>query len=266
MPSTYLKPCFSARSKCGLQIADSSSSSSSKHSVGFLRIERNVTRTTKATAALGKRMMGPGRAWARFYYEELPHLSKKIVVPPEDEDDPTDYSAAIMQQYRYMRGEFRTGIEGLKGCTSLYIISRKAVYATHWWEDISFNPSAYWAAYDDDELFQFTVTDMLRDGGKFHAPLDANKIVDDYIKVYHIRSNAVYRQLINMGGNELGYSEQWDQTKATVGELVPKLIGPARWRDVEYYSADNNKVHDSKTLDRGNNLFKYDKTHVIGEG
>ncbi|KAB8213524.1 hypothetical protein BDV33DRAFT_210120 [Aspergillus novoparasiticus] len=42
-------------------------------------------------------------------------------------------------------------------------ISRKGVYATHWWENVSFNPEPLWrnpADQTNDEIFQAIVIDM----------------------------------------------------------------------------------------------------------
>ncbi|KAH8431508.1 uncharacterized protein LDX57_009171 [Aspergillus melleus] len=257
------------RSKCGPQIEDensSSSSSSSKRSVGYLRIDRNVTRTAATTTALAKRMKQPEGtslpALYDFYGKELPYISNTIVTRDKTKKDPTWLSAALMLEYdRTRRREFSTGIEGLKGCTALYIISRKAVYGAHYWESVSFAPEKIWLNGDPklkkQELFELTVTDMLKNGGKLHAPLVADKIEDDHIKAYLIRPSKVFRQFKNPQASD--YTKQWNQIKATVGELVPTLADPDRWYDVKYYPAANNKELDKVGSVRGKSLFKFDK-------
>ncbi|KAK1141816.1 hypothetical protein N8T08_008481 [Aspergillus melleus] len=220
------------RSKCGPQIEDESSSRS-KRSVGYLRIERNITRTAATTTALAKRMKQPAGtslpSLYDFYEKELPYISNTIVTRDKTKKDPTWLSAALMLEYdRTRRREFSTGIEGLKGCTALYIISRKAK------------------------------------GGKLHVPLVADKIEDDNIKAYLIRPSKVFRQFKNPEASD--YTKQWNQIKATVGELVPTLADPGRWKDIEYYPAKDNKELDEYGSVRGKSLFKFDKAEEAEGG
>ncbi|GFF42753.1 hypothetical protein IFM46972_06978 [Aspergillus udagawae] len=212
-------------SKCGIEIVNGSSSSSSiKRSVGFLRLERNVTWPATSTTALAKRMELPGALLGQFYQKELPKISKSIITR-DSAPHATWMSAAILQEFgRLRRKEWSTGLQGLKGCTTLYIISRKAVYATHWWENISFKPDTEWRdppTQTNAELFKLTVTDMLRDGGRYHRKLDADLIEDDYIRAYLIRPAKVFRQWADP--NAADYTIQWNQIRDTVGELVPTL-------------------------------------------
>ncbi|KAE8407147.1 hypothetical protein BDV37DRAFT_241088 [Aspergillus pseudonomiae] len=104
-------------------------------------------------------------------------------------------SAATLQEFGWLqRKEWSTGP---KGYTTLYIISCKAVYATHWWENISFDPEIEWRdppTQTNAELFKLTVTDILRDGGKYHRKLDADLIENDF-RAYLIHPAKVFRQL-----------------------------------------------------------------------
>ncbi|GAQ05075.1 hypothetical protein ALT_2396 [Aspergillus lentulus] len=259
-----------AQSKCGIEIVDDSSSSSSiKRSVGFLRLERNVTWPATSTTALAKRMQLPGslESLGEFYEKELPKISKPIATRDEA-PEATWMSAAILQEFgRLRRKEWSTGLEGLKGCTTLYIISRKAVYATHWWENVSFDPDDEWRdppTQTDAELFQLTVTDMLRDGGRYHRKLDADLIEDDYIRAYLIRPAKPFRQLEDP--NAADYTIQWNQIRDTVGELVPTLQDPSRWTDIAYETVkEDDELFIGNTV-RGRNLFKYDRAQDIGGG
>ncbi|KAB8211917.1 hypothetical protein BDV34DRAFT_219134 [Aspergillus parasiticus] len=57
-------------------------------------------------------------------------------------------------QQREAWQQYSTGMAHLSGSTTMYIISRKSVYATHWWENVSFNPDPIWwnpADQTDDE-------------------------------------------------------------------------------------------------------------------
>ncbi|RAL02334.1 uncharacterized protein BO80DRAFT_472326 [Aspergillus ibericus CBS 121593] len=268
-----LKREVSGATKCGLEIVDGSTSTSTKRSVGYIRLERNATgATTTTTKALAKRMRLPGQSLGLFYQEEFTKLSKRVVTRGSA-PKATWLSAAIMQEFgRLRRKEWSTGIEGLKGCTTMYIISRKGVYVTHWWENISFDPDAIWREPEnesDDELtpedlFQLTVLDMLTDGGKYHAKLDGDLIEDDYIRAYLIRPIKAYRQYDDP--TEADYTEQWNQIRAKVGELVPTLQDQSRWTDITYEAVeDENELDDPITV-RGRNLFKYDKAQDIGGG
>ncbi|KAB5515045.1 hypothetical protein GE09DRAFT_1231659 [Coniochaeta sp. 2T2.1] len=60
---------------------------------------------------------------------------------------------------------------GIHGCTTLLVVSRKAVYATHWWENVSFAPDddqrekkRGGILETDDEVFTRTVLNPLRKG------------------------------------------------------------------------------------------------------
>ncbi|PYI08863.1 hypothetical protein BO78DRAFT_468121 [Aspergillus sclerotiicarbonarius CBS 121057] len=260
-----------ATTKCGLEVVDGSSNS--KRSVGFIRLERNATKTTTTTPpALAKRMELPGLSLGAFYEDELPKITKRIVTRGSA-PKATWLSAAVMQEFgRLRRKEWSTGLEGLKGCTSMYIISRKGVYATHWWENVSFDPDDIWLEPEDgsdddltgDELFQLTVLDMLENGGKYHAKLDADLIEDDYIHAYLIRPSKAFRQYDDPSADD--YTEQWDQIRSKVGELVPTLQDQSLWKDIEYERVEEDEELDEENTVRGRNLFKYDRSQDIGGG
>jgi hypothetical protein len=104
----------------------------------------------------------------------------------------------------------------------MYIVSRKGVYATYWWENVSFSPDPEWRDPKDqtnEEIFQATILDMLTKGGKYHPKLDADLIEDDFIRAYLIHPTTMHRE----DPGDVGYREQWEAIRTTVGKLVPTL-------------------------------------------
>ncbi|KAE8410469.1 hypothetical protein BDV36DRAFT_302730 [Aspergillus pseudocaelatus] len=254
-----------SRPKCGpkLALADTvslSTSNSRNVSVGFIRFERNTT-------ALQKRMELPGDSLGKFYQKELPHLTEPIV-PHEEAPTAEDMSTGVMKAFSSVRRrqQYSTGTAHLSGCTTMYIISRKGVYATHWWENVSFAPDPIWRNspdQTDDEIFQATVIDMLRNGGRYHPKLDKNLIEDDYIRAYLIRPATAY----NEGPDGVGYTQRWAQIRTTVGELVPKLQDTSLWTEIPYNALDNDDPDlDEQDGTSGKNLFKYDPLHIFESG
>jgi hypothetical protein len=94
----------------------------------------------------------------QFYRTELPEavsiawqvttgndMNTAIYQSLLDPKDPKKYAAA-----------FSCGTMGLCGCTTLVVVSRKGVYATHCWESISFAPDEKWrkpkGKETDDEI------------------------------------------------------------------------------------------------------------------
>ncbi len=148
-------------------------------------------------------------------------------------------------------------LRSLTGCTSLIIISRKAVYATHWWESISFAPDDAWRkskTETDEQLFQRTVVNKIKNGGRGHARLTASKIEDDDIKAYLIHPTT------NSDGVSDGYRDQWNEIKRQVGENVPTLKDEARWEEVAYEAiSDSVQLRSDPTI--GTILFKFDPDH-----
>ncbi|KNG88417.1 hypothetical protein ANOM_004297 [Aspergillus nomiae NRRL 13137] len=131
-------------------------------------------------------------------------------------------STAILQEFgRLRRREWSTGLQGLKGYTTLYIISRKAVYATH-------------------------------------RKLDADLIENDYVHAYLIYPAKVFRQLA-ADPSAADYTIQWNQIRDTVGELVPMLQDQSRWTDIAYKTVEEDSELFLEDTVRGRNLFKYDR-------
>ncbi|GJP96770.1 hypothetical protein CBS63078_4247 [Aspergillus niger] len=258
--------------KCGIARV---LTSNSKRSVGYIRLERNGTNATAAGAAmpLSKRMTLPGPSLGIFYKDEMPKRTRELELK-NSYRTAASTSAAIMHRLGRTRNtnQFSTGVEGLHGCTTMYIISRKAVYITHWWENVAFaadeidekgNPG-WREGRTDEELLEISVLNLLRKGGKQHAKLDANIIEDEHIRAYLIRPSKAYRQLKDPSADD--YTYQWNKIRTTVGELVPTLQDQSRWTDIPYVRVRNVRHLDEEDTVRGRNLFKFDQAHDIGGG
>ncbi|RMJ20767.1 hypothetical protein PHISP_08363 [Aspergillus sp. HF37] len=230
-------------------------------SLGFIRFERN------ATAGLGKRMELPLHDIGVFYENELPRVTEPIV-PHEEAPSAADMSTAVMKTFGSVkrRQQYSTGTAHLSGCTTMYLISRKGVYATRWWENVSFSPDDEWrdpGDRTDEEMFQATVLDMLTTGGNYHPKLDADLIEDDFIRAYLIHPTTTYHE----GPGDVGYPDQWEAIRTTVGELVPTLQDASRWTDIPYKALDDDDdVLNADAGTAGKNLFKYDPMHTFESG
>ncbi|KAE8332767.1 hypothetical protein BDV39DRAFT_199765 [Aspergillus sergii] len=126
----------------------------------------------------------------------------------------------------------------------MYIISRKRVYATHWWENVLFNPDPIWrnpADQTNDEIFQAIVIDMLRNRRKYHPKLDMNPIEDVYIWAYLIRPATAW----NAGPD--GDASPWTEI----------LYNTLNNDDLRLYAEDGTN---------GNNIFKYDSLRIFEPG
>lgn len=73
-----------------------------------------------------------------FFAQEFP-VARLVVFKATNGDDA---NTALFQKLE--SGAFSCGVQGLCGCTSLVVISRKGVYATHWWDSIAFSPDVVW--------------------------------------------------------------------------------------------------------------------------
>jgi hypothetical protein len=133
------------------------------------------------------------------------------------------------------------GAAGFSGCTGLVIVSLKGVYATHYFEDLSFSAG--------DGQFQGTILDRIRDGipGEQAGLGDAAAKLDD-------ESLQAFLFIPDSGHAEVGdgvpdpYRGEWEALKQRVGEIVPKLVytagqGPhRRWTEVTYHPVQDEEV------------------------
>ena len=122
-----------SRSKCAPSIGTFLSKRSYDH---LMSIDER-----KHAADFEKRMLLPAISMGYFYSRSFPDM-KPIV--PDTPDNVGDMSTSVIQAFSDLQAneEFSTGTAGLKGCTTLYIISRTGVFASHYWESISFSPDA----------------------------------------------------------------------------------------------------------------------------
>lgn len=176
-----------------------------------------------------------------------------------------DFNTALLMEYKYPirdSKEFSMSTTGLHGCTVLAIISRKAVYMTHYWESITFAPDAESVAryQSRDRIFQLFIEKGLRSGigQQQHALGRGVKDIDDeHIQAYLLRPSDTWER------DPQGYPDQWDAIKRIVGELIPRLKIESgqqndRWHDIVY-----ERVEDEDQLEghRGKCLFKFDPQH-----
>lgn len=162
----------------------------------------------------------------------------------------------------------------LRGCTMLAIVSRKAVYISHWWESISFNTDQ--ADLDAEEttqeqLFQETILKPLKDGYRTKGQtiqvslrLNADALDDDHIRAYLIHPSTHSKE--DTSDMQTGYREYWDRIKEAVLEYLPRLKEPNRWNDIPYDVVPDELEHELDSTARGRMLFKYDHNHVNENG
>lgn len=249
-----------SRSKCGPKLASAATAADTVNlsARGYIRLERNGT--SRAAHPM-KRMELPNEGMARFFEIEIPILSEAIV-PHEEAETPEDMSTGVFKEFSTLttREQYSTGAQHISGCTTMYIISRKGVYAVHWWENVSFavDQGEWGSERTQDELFQSTVIDMLKNGGEYHPKLD-NSIEDDYIKAYLIIPTETW------DGKAGGYADRWETVRTKVGEIIPTLQDRSRWKDITYVGRDNDddELHAERSA-VGKNIFKYDPRHRSG--
>ena len=236
-------------------------------------------------SALDRRMELPDplgrRPMPDFFHQEMPKW--KPVVTIESATKPKDLSASTIQDLTNLGTrkdkagndvpvtEFSTGMAHLKGCTSLYIISHKGVFAAHYWENVSFDPDDIWLTGGATEwtpeakatMFKSTVLDPLKNGSKYHPKLSAKILDDEYISAYIVRPYQTWKE----EDGDVGYVDQWNQMKNMVGSIIPRLADESKWDYIRYQPVKNEDDLDSRYKASGKNIFKYDSQHpVAGTG
>jgi hypothetical protein len=209
-----------------------------------------------------------------------PSGDAEAVVWRVGEDDQEDVNTAIYDEFSR---SFSFAASGLQGCTMLAVISRKGVYMSHWWENISFDPDKdQLGEYDGgdrletkEEIFQRLVIDGLNKGVKGDDKEElqvsfkqfARGRADDFVRAYLIRPAKSYQNTEDEDeGKDIGppekhgYPEQWQKIKETVVKIIPKLGESGRWSEVIYDATDDKDILD--TTPRGRVLFKFDPQHV----
>ncbi|KAH7413249.1 hypothetical protein BKA64DRAFT_771278 [Cadophora sp. MPI-SDFR-AT-0126] len=211
-----------------------------------------------------------------FFDDEIPKW--KPFVLREAAPKPKDLSASIIQDLTNLgtvkdkKGndvpvtQFSTGMTQLKGCTALYIISRKGVFAAHYWESVSFDPDKVWLttgvkAWTPEakaQMFKTTVLDPLRNRSKYHPKLKKKILEDEYIKAYLIIPNQTWREA---GASDTGYEDQWTEMQNMVNSIIPTLGKEGRWTRIRYKLVTNPDDLGSRYKANGKNIFKYDSRH-----
>jgi hypothetical protein len=173
----------------------------------------------------------------------------------------SDHATADFEE---MKGKaFSFAADGLCGCTCLVIISRRAVYFTHYWESISFAPDSEWLTKygTEEDCFQKTVIQGLKTGvgtptnpEQISLQNQAKLIDDEDIRAWLIIPST------NSEGDTNGYREKWDEIKKVVGDMLPRLKDNSRWTESTY---DRIRQTDKrlKTTALGRVLIKYDPDH-----
>ena len=200
-----------------------------------------------------------------FMVKEVPKAVSIVWEIPKG----NDLNTAMFKDFA--RLPFSLGTSGLCGCTSLWIISRKGVYATHYWESISFSPDDIWREppeETDQSVFQRTVIHPLEHGEEtektkrlIQAKLDAGKIEDDTIRAYLVHPEGSCAEDDEEAID--GYRSQWDQIKEKVGDIIPSLNPDThgnRWEEIIYVRKDR-EDEDLFTTAAGRVLFKFDPKH-----
>jgi hypothetical protein len=213
------------------------------------------------TSFIDKRQMTlPEGSMDDFMRDEVPQAKSIVWKLPSGSDLNTSIKKPLG------RLAISLGTSGLCGCSSLWIISRTGVYASHWWESISFAPNKEWRLTTKETntaVFMRTLINPLSAGAKTSSgtptqwKLDPADYDDDNIKAYLVHPNK------NCYGKEDGYRSQWDKIKKEVGNIIPSLnpeTFPDRWVEPIYVRLDP----DDPKLDltaAGHVLFKYDPNH-----
>ena len=257
-----------SRSKCGPKLATTGATSQVQQSAAsfdIIELSRNVSSDPNEVA---KRMELPKRSIGAFYRREMPLMPEPIVPEFETAYAP-EMSTAILKTFASLGpGEqFSTGVSHLAGCTTLYLISRKGVYATHWWENVSFDPDDEWRDPPDqtnEELFQTTVIDVIHNGETYHPKLDASLIADNRIRAYLVHPT---QTSLEAGPDDVGYPQQWQQIRDTVGDIIPALKDASLWVDCPYVALNNDDPRlFAPSSTNGRSIFKYDPAHKLANG
>lgn len=203
----------------------------------------------------------PGENMDEYMKKETGKTSYDIIWEKKVQGEPQDMATAVFAEYGRKAFSFATG--GLCGCTALFVISRRAVYVAHYWENISFSPDKAWVdEYGDaDNAFQQTVIKGLNDGvGRGQNPEQVslkskvNRIADDHVRAYLMIPTT------NADEVEDAYRDKWNLMKETVNGLIPRLREDGRWTEIRYEALDSTDPMLSETA-MGKVLFKFDPDH-----
>lgn len=212
----------------------------------------------------GRTMTFPGGTDATsmdtFMKDEITsELSDAIVWRKGPDRDPEDMATSTFREFQDKA--FSLGTSELCGCTTLVIISRRAVYISHYWENISFATDEVWLTVygTPQNAFQQTVIRGLTRGvnpngsppEQVSLRNQAGRLEDTYVRAYLMIPDT------DVDENPVGYRPQWNAIKSLVNRFVPTLATGDRWREVMYTPhGDNPDLLKNTAL--GRLLFKYD--------
>ena len=205
--------------------------------------------------------------WVRSEMQAIELAGNEIVQYPQRML--TDANTAI---FRPIGDEaFSVGLQGLKGCVCLFTQSHRGVYATHYWETISFDPDE---EDRDGDFLQEKVLKPLRQGtttrsGKsvLQAPLaglNARELVG--AQAFFI---APISNLPSKGNPSRGdpFRAQLDRIKEVVGQIMeeayeqegrPEGIQPITWIDDRLYPRPLKTPPSYGSGARGSVIWKFD--------
>jgi len=190
---------------------------------------------------------------AFLYVQQIPSIREA----PDLGNWKSDINTAVYKRFKDHDAAFSLGADELVGCTCLFVVGRKGVYAAHWWENLSFSPGLEWlnrklgkkgGLETDEEVFDRTVLTALRRGTTHRGQLTHHElpsdIGDECVKAYLIRPKDSYDNVLD------GHRDKWNSIKNVVCEIVPRLTDKNRWEEVIY--RPQNLSHDD--LIRGANV------------
>ena len=91
-------------------------------------------------------------------------------------------------------------------------------------------------------------------GYKLQDKLVASQIADEYVKAYLVHPERFFLDIQD------GYRNRWDSIKQTVGQIIPALADPDRWKEIVYDRLPRRSPLLRSTA-AGKVLFKYDPDH-----
>lgn len=206
-----------------------------------------------------RQMTLPGIDMDAFMTHEVPNSQSVAWSMPNGDD----MNTSIYKPFR--RKAVSLGTFGLCGCSSLFIISRSGVYASHWWESISFSPDDVWKRVKSETnmaVFQRTVLDPLSAGASTSSGTPMQVALSAEYFDRSVRAYLVHPQK-DCRGRMDGYRTRWNKIKEEVGKIIPDLdpaTFPDRWTEPVYNRLDRDNRRLVETA-AGHVLFKFDPNH-----
>lgn len=116
----------------------------------------NVTRQRHLKRGIPKLKAEPGSHWNSLEKGAL--LERTMIVKPEFNEAPRIPKGWSSSRFgKFEDAEFNVMVVGLRGCTSVVVVSRQGVWASHFWKGPGFNTL---------ENFKTDILDYMKDGRK----------------------------------------------------------------------------------------------------